>query len=418
MNRTCGWRSGAVAAAIALTIGTAGPLTAQETGGAAGDWLSHYAGARTVGLGGAFVAAGDNAFGALRNPANMSQLYQNEGLFETSRLYESTSLNGISFAVPGHRLPSFGITVANLRSGDFARTNELNDDLGTFNESEMALLLTASKNINPRLAIGTNLKMVRQSVEDFSAGGFGLDLGGLYQVSPSLRVAASFMNLGGPSVTLRDTKETFPVEIRGGFAATVFDGRGLLVGQVDQISGQSLRLHGGGEYWIQPQFALRLGYDASYPAAGFSYRISNPMQFDYGIADDDLGMTHRIGLSYRFGGFYASNEAQPAVFSPTGEQAVTKILLKAHTKADAADWSLEVMNKSDEVVRKFGGKGLPPAHLLWDGKDETGLPLPDGVYHYQLVVNDTEGRRVVGPVRKVEILTSGPQGSVPVVPAP
>jgi hypothetical protein len=69
-------------------------------------------------------------------------------------------------------------------------------------------------------------------------------------------------------------------------------------------------------------------------------------------------------------------------------------------------------------VRTFGGKGLPPAHLLWDGKDETGLPLPDGVYHYQLVVNDTEGRRVVGPVRKVEILTSGPQGSVPVVPAP
>src|SRR5262245_28861387 len=276
MNRTCGWRSGAVAAAIALTIGTAGPLTAQETGGAAGDWLSHYAGARTVGLGGAFVAAGDNAFGALRNPANMSQLYQNEGLFETSRLYESTSLNGISFAVPGHRLPSFGITVANLRSGDFARTNELNDDLGTFNESEMALLLTASKNINPRLAIGTNLKMVRQSVEDFSAGGFGVDLGGLYQVSPALRVAASFMNLGGPTVRRRATKKPSPCEIRGASAPPSCAARALRAGGVEKTGARALRRRGGGEYGTHPRSARPRGNAPSSPGAVSTPGISIP----------------------------------------------------------------------------------------------------------------------------------------------
>ena len=405
------------AAALVLAVLSPLPLAAQDKGGAPGDWLSHYAGARTVGLGGAFVAAGDDAFGALWNPANLSQLYQNELLAETTRLYEGTSVNGLSFAVPGHRLPSFGITITNLRSGDFQRTNELNDNLGSFNESEMAILFSASKSINPRLSIGTNFKLVRQSVEDFSAGGFGVDLGGLYSVTPTLRVAASLMNLGGPGVTLRDTKETYPIEMRGGFAATMLGGRGLLVGQVDQISGQSLRLHGGGEYWIQPQFSLRLGYDANYPAAGFSYRMSNPLQLDYGVADDALGITHRVGLSYRFGGFFASNQAEPEVFSPTGENAVTKILLKAHTKADAAEWTLELKNKSEEVVRRFGGKGLPPSHLEWDGKDENGLPLPDGFYRYSLVVKDAVGRVVSGPVRKVEIMTSGPQGSVPVIPS-
>lgn len=410
------WQRAACAAVLLAALSPL-PAAAQETGGAPGDWLSHYAGARTVGLGGAFVAAGDNAFGALWNPANLSLLYQNELLAETSRLYEGTAVNGLSFAVPGHKLPSFGITITNLRSGDFERTNEMNDNLGTFNESEMAILFTASKSVSPRFALGTNLKMVRQSLEDFSAGGFGVDLGGSYDVSPTLRVAASMLNLGGPSVTLRDTKETYPFEVRGGFAATVLGGRGLLVGQLDQLSGQSIRVHGGGEYWIQPQFALRAGYDASYPAAGFSYRMSNPLQLDYGIADDDLGMTHRVGISYRFGGFFASSQAEPAVFSPTGENAVTKIQLKAHTKADASEWSLELKNKSEEVVRRFGGKGLPPSHLEWDGKDETGLPLADGFYHYQLVVIDTEGRRVEGPVRKVEIMTSGPQGSVPVIPA-
>ena len=80
-------------------------------------------------------------------------------------------------------------------------------------------------------------------------------------------------------------------------------------------------------------------------------------------------------------------------------------------------WALDVVNKSDEVVRRFGGAGQPPSHLEWDGKDENGLPLPDGVYRYSLVVKDAVGRAVTGPVRTVAISTGGPQGNVPLVPA-
>ena len=51
---------------------------------------------------------------------------------------------------------------------------------------------------------------------------------------------------------------------------------------------------------------------------------------------------------------------------------------------------------------------------MWDGKDETGLPLADGLYRYQLVVIDVEGREFIGHKSTVEITTGGPQGSVPV----
>ena len=139
------------------------------------------------------------------------------------------------------------------------------------------------------------------------------------------------------------------------------------------------------------------------------------MQFDYGTGDHILGMTHRIGISYRFGGFFASSEAVPPVFSPIGTQSVTKIHLKSRTKADASSWSLHIVDKSSHVVRRFAGKGIPPAHVMWDGKDEAGLQLPDGAYKYQLVVMDMEGREVAGPERVVEILTSGPQGDVPII---
>jgi len=67
-------------------------------------------------------------------------------------------------------------------------------------------------------------------------------------------------------------------------------------------------------------------------------------------------------------------------------------------------------------IRWFGGQGQPPSHIQWDGKDETGMPLADGLYRYRLVVIDAAGRTVSSPLRMVEIATSGPQGQVPVLP--
>ncbi|MEO5989027.1 MAG: FlgD immunoglobulin-like domain containing protein, partial [Candidatus Eisenbacteria bacterium] len=149
---------------------------------------------------------------------------------------------------------------------------------------------------------------------------------------------------------------------------------------------------------------------------GLSYRFTPQYQLDYGIADHPLGMTHRVGIAYRFGGFFASSAAEPSVFSPTGDHAVTKISLNARTKAAPQSWTLDILNKSDEMVRRFGGQGQPPSHLQWDGKDENGLPLADGGYRYSLVVRDAAGRAVVGPMRMVEISSVGPQGTVPLVP--
>lgn len=409
-------RGGALTALLTVTLATAAPA-ADETGGMPGSWLSQYSSARTLGLGGAFVASADNALGALWNPAGLSWMYQNEVAVEYGRLYEGTSLNALGFTVPGNKLPTFGVSMFALRSGEFQKTNELNDDLGTFSEGDMAFLFTASKALSPRLSLGTNVKVVRQSVEEFSSGGIGFDLGGMYEVSPSLRIGASVLNIGGPSLSLRDTPEEFPIEFRGGFTAMMFGGRGMLSAQADLLEETGMRLHGGIEYWLQPRFALRMGYDNdASPAGGVSYRISNPLLLDYGMQDQELGLTHRVGFSYRFGGFSAVSTADPDIFSPTGTNSVTKIHLKAKTKAAAESWTLQIFDKLDLVVREFGGKGLPPAHLLWDGKDAAGLPLADGSYRYQLTVLDLEGRLIESPEGVVVISTGGPTGDVPVIP--
>jgi hypothetical protein len=406
----------AVVAALALAI-AASPVRAQEqNGGGPGEWLMRYTTARTLGLGGAYVALADDPLGILWNPAGLSAMDQNQVRFENARLFEDTQMNAFGFAVPGNWLPSFGLTVLSLSSGDFQKTNDMNDPLGTFREGETAYLLTASRAFSRRLAVGANVKLVQQTVEEFSGGGFGVDLGGWYDVTPTVRVGATVANLGGPKISLRDVEETHPMLMRGGVAARVLSGRGLVALQVDQSDGLGTRIHAGAEYWVQPGIALRMGFDDAYGTGGFSYRFAPQYELDYAAADDVLGLTHRVGLSYRFGGFFASSKAEPSVFSPTGERAVTKIALNSRTKSDPERWTLEIVNKADEVVRRFSGAGQPPAHVQWDGKDEAGLPVADGAYRYRLVVKDRDGREVLANMRQITISTTGPQGEVPVIP--
>src|SRR5512140_3088365 len=400
-----------------LLLGATGEARAQaQNGGTPGEWMMRSTTARTLGLGGAYVALADDPLGVLWNPAGLSRMDQNEVRFEHATLFEGTSLNGAGFAVPGSRFPSLGVLVLSQRSGDIQRTNELNDNLGTFHDGETAYLVTASRALTPRAAVGASLKFVQQTVEDFSANGMGVDLGATFEATPSLHLGASLVNVGGPSHTLRDVEEKYPLVVRAGAAATLLQGRGLVSAQVDHADGPGTTLHAGGEYWIQPMIAVRIGVDRSEPAGGLSYRFHPQYQFDYAASNGPLGLEHRVGLSYRFSGFFASSNAEPRVFSPTGETAVTRFALNSRTKAEPREWSLDLRNKADEVVLRFGGKGQPPSHIEWDGKDESGMPLPDGIYRYRLVVVDLVGRVVDSPEQSVSIATSGPQGSVPVLP--
>jgi hypothetical protein len=291
----------------------------------------------------------------------------------------------------------------------------LNEPQGSFQEGEMAFVLSASKNVNRRLSIGTNVKIVRQSIAEFDAAGFGADVGVMYDVTPRVRLGASLLNLGGPNLKLREVEESYPVEMRGGGALRFLQGRGLVSMELDHREGPGTTLRGGTEFWVHPSMALRMGYDDKSPAGGMSYRVSPTTQLDYGLSDHELGVTHKIGVSYRFGGFFASSKADPQVFSPLGEQAVTKFALEAHAKSLVEKWTLEIVDKQEQVVRRFSGRDQPPSHVMWDGKDETGLPLPDGAYAYQLVVVDNEGRVMSDHERIVEIATGGPSGSVPVM---
>lgn len=406
--------TGAVLLLVLSLLTATAALAEKQNGGWAGDWLTNYKSARAMGLGGSFVGLADEPLGMMWNPAGMTQLSRNEIFLETNQYFEGTAINTLSFAVPGVKYPTFGLSVLALRSDEFQRTNDVNDDLGTFREGETAYLLSVSHSIASGISLGGNLRIVHQSLDEFSATGVGLDLGLLARVSKTVRLGLSVANLGGPDLELRDTSETYPTQWRGGAAVDLFKGRGLLTAEVEQIGDLRTNVRGGGEYWISRVFGLRAGYDGFGPTGGFTVNLPEDLRIDYGTGGHDLGMIHRFSLSWRFGGFFAKSQASPEVFSPLGTRSATKFALNARTRHDVESWRLEISDKSGQIVRQFGGRGTPPAHLMWDGKTATGTPLPDGSYQYQLVVRDLGGLEVVGSSQTIGIDTKAREIRVPV----
>lgn len=418
MNRNFFKRYGlGLATALFLLTTLVGGTSVQaedQNGGWAGDWLTNYQSARAMGLGGSFVSLADEPLGMVWNPAGMTQLSRNEVFLETSRYFEGTALNTISFAVPGSKYPTLGLSVLNLRSDEFQRTNDVNHDLGTFREGETAYVLSASHNVHSRISVGANLRVIHQSIDEFSATGMGIDLGVMAQASETVRVGLSAANLGGPNLELRETKETYPNQLRGGVAVDLLQGRGMITAEVEKIGDLRTNLRGGGEFELSPTITLRAGFDGSSPAGGFTVNLPQDLRLDYGTGNHDLGMIHRFSLSWRFGGFFAKSHSSHAVISPLGTRSATKFELAARTRNEVESWRLEITDKSGEMVRKFGGRGAPPAHVMWDGKQANGTPLPDGSYTYRLVVRDLGGLEVAGSPQSIGIDTKARYIRVPV----
>jgi hypothetical protein len=408
-NRNLTARTALLATALLLAATAALGESAGE--GLPGDWLSRYASPRSVGRGGAGAAVPGEAQGALWNPASAAWLTQNQVQASSTQLFEGTSVNGLAFAAPSASMPSVAFNLLALKSGEFERTDELNQSLGTFDEGDLVLAVTAAQRLAGQWSVGVNAKLARQTVEEYSGSGIGFDVGVMGRLARGVTVGAAVLNVGGPSIELRQKSEEYLQELRAGLAVELFGGRAMVAGDAVHRDGPGTQARVGGEVRLDA-LTLRVGYHLDNLAAGFSYRFANGLQVDYGVADHELEMVHRFGLGFDFGGFYAKSQADPDVFSPSGLIPVTKFLVTTKTVASPRDWELVITNLSGRTVRTYGGQGEPPAHVVWDGRDASGLPLADGVYRYRLRVTDMDGRVVEDKEREVEIDTGGPQGTI------
>lgn len=154
---------------------------------------------------------------------------------------------------------------------------------------------------------GMNLKYFRETLSEWSAGGFGIDIGARYEIVP-LHAALGFsvQNIG-PDITFIERKESLPLTVRGGAAWALPLPRNdiALTLALDAVKPrfEDLYINAGCEVAVLDLILVRGGWcgQESRAGDGFAFgagvRLGPAVTMDYSAAlYGDLGTLHMISV--------------------------------------------------------------------------------------------------------------------------
>jgi len=93
--------------------------------------------------------------------------------------------------------------------------------------------------------------------------------------------------------------------------------------------------------------------------------------------------------------------ADDLYISPNGDGAKEVLVVNQRIKGEPEDsYEAIVTDYTGKAVKKFSWVGNPPSKIVWDGRNEKGEPLPEGIYNYKIIGKDVAGntdkKEVVG----------------------
>ncbi|OVE78226.1 hypothetical protein BVX98_00950 [bacterium F11] len=388
-----------------LIVSVSFPVWAAKDAGLPGEFLNFGVGARALGMGRAYTGVADDVDAIYYNPAGLASFRSSQVTFQHSGLPVDGAYQYIGYATPIYSFGSLGLGVINLDSGDVARIDSNNIEIGSFDSRETGYLVSYAQMFKERLALGGTLKMAEKSVDNIKESGFGADLGTLLVVNERVKLGAMFRNAVAPKYDFNTEKEEFPVIFRAGPSVTFLNKHLLTSLDLEKTIGtsQSLRWHFGLEGYVLRNVFLRAGVDKTEITTGLGLRWKS-WQFDYAGGFQDLGFINRFAIKFFFGGYSVDIKAFPEVFSPTGLK--NKVNFKIHTahRSRIVNWIMTIRNARNKVIRSFQGYKAPPTHLEWDGRDTKGRIVPAGQYTFRMRITDSKNRSETTPTRSIRVL--------------
>lgn len=291
------------------------------------------AGARAMGMGNGFVALSDDATAIYYNPAGLGYLSSQQVSLLHTVIFEGTIYDFASYAYPLGHWGGFGVAGMRLGTDDIGRRDDIHD-LGRFSASQTQLLLSYGRPLAGRFAAGVSVKVVNQSIDDYSAYGFGLDAGGRIDILRGLRGGFMLQDIVGARLKLATVTERTPYTIKAGLAYqlaphnTPFSG--VATFDLDKPEQRGMKIHTGLELRYGAGLALRGGYDRDDFAFGAGIRYQR-LDFDYAYKFvDRLTDSHRFSLTFSFGTTEAEKSARKtAAQQESGRQIVNESLQKS-----------------------------------------------------------------------------------------
>lgn len=174
----------------------AGDVARKGTTGA--EQLLIPVGARGIATGGAFLANLSGLESIYYNPAGLDVYPQTEAMFSYVNYLADINISYFAVGTTLGDIGSIGFDLKTFDFGDIPVTTEtFPDGTGeTYSPSFLTLGFTYSKVLTDRISIGTNLKLITESIQNTNATGFALDAGVQYRFSEALMIGAAVKNIG------------------------------------------------------------------------------------------------------------------------------------------------------------------------------------------------------------------------------
>jgi len=392
--------------------------------GMANDYLQYGAGARSLAMGGAYVALANEASAPYWNPGALTQIDEHQFLSMYAPFFEQTSYNFLSYVHPLGKLGNLGISDVLLHSGGYEEVGYAGEVMGT-NKSiyKNAIIISYANRVHRQISLGASLKLIHERVIKYSGNGQGIDLGIIYEPLDELNIGLALQNVIQPKVTLRDEPNVYKINLKAGLALKTFADRLTLTADINKLVDEKTYFSAGVEIspWEKPaspslkRVDLRVGCNH---LQTFTCGIGLKIKFfsvDYAFNTHEMGNLHKFALTFGWGNIYKAT-ANPILKSEKtyGLDALANELEFSTNipSITVKKWTLEIRDENGEVQRSFSGETRPPEIIRWDVCDEMGRPVNRGAYSYKFTVvykNDKQW------VERGEIaLQSFPQEETPV----
>lgn len=273
--------------------------------------------ARAMGMAEAFTAVSDDITSVYYNPAGLTYLYGREAAFTYLDMPAGV---GHGFAAIGLPLESIGgvlgVSMYALGSGDMIeRTYPSGGEEGTnriFSWNDFALAVSYGRYLTDRFSIGVTVKYIGEFAHDYSANGWGADIGTVYNTGfRGFKIAMVITNFG-PDMKFIKNDFPLPIDFKFGGSINVIEGIDHLATFAAEGSHPSDNLeqyNTGVEYIYKDRYILRAGgrfnYDVDGFTAGSGVRLpfgeDRELRFDYAFQDFGvLSEVHRFTMSIAF----------------------------------------------------------------------------------------------------------------------
>ncbi len=310
-----------------------GACAGDGDGGYAAPWLQVPIGARPTAMGGAYLGISDDGAAPLFNPAGLARL--EKSMFSSS--YRAMTLDRklgyVTAVTPVRGESTLGVHWLYAGSGSVpARDGDgyLTGHDISMNAHNIAIVF--AKMLTPYLSAGVNLNYILIDMPELDANSVGFDFGAMLYIeqlfdrenrdalavrdlqvgvvaknfSKSFKYVSDKYNMKYTSLAAGTTQEDkAPIEMGIGASGRFLDRTLVLASDLVKTKNQSLRFHGGAEYFVTEQFMLRGGYSDKRLTAGTGYLFKlgqNALAIDYAFSTDkvDEGSEHIFSFDLMF----------------------------------------------------------------------------------------------------------------------